>query len=285
MKNILLLTDFSEASINAIEYAGQLFKGQETTFFVLNTFVPIVRYHAVTLDDIEGDHKDVGVAFEEHATQKVQKIIDKVVHKLQDQKHVFVAVSSFNTLVAGIHELLDAHEMDCIIMGTTGATGLKEVFIGSQTMHVIKEATIPVIGVPAGYEYKRPTDIVFVTDYKTGETQLGLSLLDDICTQHTSRLIFLNAYQGTPLNVEQLKHENELDTYFKHHALITQTSGPMEVPEAIANFHATHRIDLLVLVHNKHNFFENLLFAPVVQKVVYHATMPFLILPPSIQKN
>jgi hypothetical protein len=39
------------------------------------------------------------------------------------------------------------------------------------------------------------------------------------------------------------------------------------VPGSSANFHATHRIDLLVLVHNKHNFFkENLLFAPVVQR-------------------
>ena len=54
----------------------------------------------------------------------------------------------------------------------------------------------------------------------------------------------------------------------------------MDVLEAIDDFLSRHKVDLLVLVHNKHNFFENLLFTPVVSKIVHHTTTPFMILPP-----
>jgi len=281
MKNILLLTDFSKPSINAMVYAAQLFQGEHCTFYVLNTFVPVALYNAVTLDNNTGQNADVGELFEQHAKNKVQELIDTKALEFPDPKHHFVAISSFNTLIAGMHMLVDAHAIECIIMGTNGATGLKELFIGSQTMHVIKEANIPVIGVPAGYRFIKPVALLFVTDYRTGTKQTGLSLLNQICTKNHAGLIFLNAYRGDVLDKNQLQNKDALDHYFKNHALLTQTPTGTEVLDAIEQFHSRHRIDLLVLVHNKRNFFENLLFTPVVQKVVHHAHVPFLILPPT----
>lgn len=285
MKNVLLLTDFSNASINAITYAVQLFKGQETTFYVLHTFAPVVMYHAITLNDITVNHKDIAHTFEESTLNKIKKIIDPIASKIYDQKHIFKPVASFNTLLAGIHELTDGCQIECIIMGTKGATGLSEVFIGSETMYVIKNTKIPVIGIPAGYQFVKPRELLFVTDYGIGTKQVGLSLLNDVATFFKGRLVFLNAYQGDALSEKQLSHKNELDTYFQHHAIPTQTPSGMNVLEAIEDYHASHRIDLLVLVHNKHNFFENLLFTPVVRKVVHNSNVPFLILPPPIYKN
>jgi predicted DNA-binding protein YlxM (UPF0122 family) len=164
-------------------------------------------------------------------------------------------------------------------MGTNGASGLEEIFIGSQTMHVIKDAKVPVIGVPAGYLFALPKDILFTTDYKTDTHQKGFKLLEELCTKYISRLIFLNAYQGSTLTEKQVKNKYDLNTYFKSDAHLTQIANGMEVLDAIEDFQSRHGIDLLVLVHNKHNFLENLLFKPVVQKVVHHSDVPFLILP------
>ena len=44
MKKILLPTDFSDNSWNAIKYALQLYKDQECNFILLHTYTPIV-YH------------------------------------------------------------------------------------------------------------------------------------------------------------------------------------------------------------------------------------------------
>ncbi|HSP84039.1 MAG TPA: universal stress protein, partial [Gillisia sp.] len=42
MKKILLPTDFSENAFNAIKYAVQLFKKEKCTFFLLNTYTPVL---------------------------------------------------------------------------------------------------------------------------------------------------------------------------------------------------------------------------------------------------
>ena len=42
MKNILLPTDFSDNSWNAIQYAVELFKDEKCNFFLLNTYTPII---------------------------------------------------------------------------------------------------------------------------------------------------------------------------------------------------------------------------------------------------
>ncbi|WP_341220224.1 universal stress protein [Polaribacter atrinae] len=42
MKNILLPTDFSDNSWNAIQYAVQLFKDEKCNFFIMNTYTPMI---------------------------------------------------------------------------------------------------------------------------------------------------------------------------------------------------------------------------------------------------
>ncbi|MBQ0740388.1 universal stress protein, partial [Aquimarina celericrescens] len=53
----------------------------------------------------------------------------------------------------------------------------------------------------------------------------------------------------------------------------------MDVLEAVEDFQKQHKINLLVMIHNKHSFFENLLFTPVINKVAYHTNIPFLVIP------
>lgn len=279
MKNVLLPTDFSKASINAIEYAVQLFKNEKCFFYVLNTYEPVALYSATAYGMDPALNMDIGEIFKQNSEKKVQKIIDQVSSMFPNTKHVFEGVSSFNMLNAEIEELVEDYAIDVIIMGTNGASGLKEVFIGSQTMHVIKNAKIPVIGVPAGYSYSSPKDILFPTDFKIDTSQEGLTLLEELCSKYTSRLILLNVLKGESLTEQQIQNKQALDTFFNRDAHITQIVKGVEVLDAMEEFKSKHRIELIVLVHYKHNFFENLLFTPVVQKIVHHSEVPFLILP------
>jgi nucleotide-binding universal stress UspA family protein len=280
MKHILLPTDFSDAACNAMEYAAQLFKNEACTFYVLNTFTPVALYTTTIYQSHSALNIDLGALYKKKSEENVQKAIDQISTKYPDKKHHYMALSSYNVLPLEVEELSLRYPLDCIVMGTNGASGLKEVFIGSQTMHVIKGAKIPVIGVPVNFKYKNPKEILFATDYETDTKQKGLYLLKELCTKHIARLIFLNAYYGITLDEKQLDNKVALDTYFKKNAHLTEIADGLDVLEAIDDFQNRHHIDLLVLVHNKHNFFENLLFTPVVHKVVHHSNVPFFILPP-----
>ena len=56
--------------------------------------------------------------------------------------------------------------MDLIVMGTKGASGLKEVLFGSNTVHVIKNAKCPVLAVPSEFVFESPREILFPSDYE-----------------------------------------------------------------------------------------------------------------------
>ncbi len=280
MKKILIPTDFSNASYKAMEYAAQLFINEECTFYVLNTYTPVALYTTTIYDNHTALNIDLGELYKNTSEQNLAKIINRVKTAYPNRLHTYESIASYNVLTVEVNELVDASGIECIIMGTNGASGIVGVFIGSQTMQVIKNAKVPVIGVPSQYEHTSFKDVLFATDYRSGTDQVGLSLLENLCRKHIARLIFLNAYYGEALDEEQLANKKALDTYFERDAHITKVADGMDVLEAVEDFQSKHKIDLLVLVHNKHNFFANLFFTPVVRTIVHNATVPFMMLPP-----
>lgn len=280
MKTILLPTDFSETSINAITYALQLFKNDECKFLILNTYQPVAVFTASTYGSNAEIDMDLGQLFQKKSESKINALIEDMQHRFPNRLHTFKGRSTFNLLSLEIEELVSANAVDAIVMGTNGASGLKEVFIGSQTMQVIRNSKVPVLGVPAGSTFKNLEKILFTTDYKINKFQKGLSLLKQLVQTFSSRLTFLNVYQGTAFTAQQKGNKESLDRFFEYDHHLTHILESMEVIDAIKSYQSSHKVDMVVLVRNNHNFFENLIFKPVVQKIVHHSQVPFLILPP-----
>ncbi|MDD3723836.1 MAG: universal stress protein [Lutibacter sp.] len=182
-------------------------------------------------------------------------------------------------LVSEITTVVMERNIDLIVMGTKGATGAKEVFLGTNTMFTIKKSNCAVIAVPEEFTYKDPKEILFPTDFKFSMENKYLKLFKSICINHVSRLNILNIYFGEPLNLTQEKVKNQSEEYFKNNAHIFHTAEYVDLVEAVAQFQLKHRVNFLVMVQNKHSFFENLLFKPVIKQMVYHTNLPFMVIP------
>ena len=57
------------------------------------------------------------------------------------------------------------NQTDFIVMGTKGATGLKEIFMGSIAAGTIGKKKIPVLTIPDEYEMQEPDGILFATNH------------------------------------------------------------------------------------------------------------------------
>lgn len=209
----------------------------------------------------------------------MDKIEEGLIKEYNNPKHKFEKLSSFNLLVSEITSAIETYSLDLIIMGTQGATGAKEAFLGTHTMYTIKKAKCPVIAVPSGYIYHSPKEILFATDFQFQTTNKYLHILKDICEMHVSRLNILNVYHGVPLNEDQENTKNYLDEYFKDNAHLFHISIGVDVVDAVEAFQVRSKINFLVMIHNKHSFFENLLFKPVINDFVFHTKVPFLVIP------
>ncbi len=277
MKRILLPTDFSDNAYNAIRYAMQFFKNDKATFYLLNTFTP-VSYHAGYLIENPTLYGMEDVAMV-NSKRDIERTEEKIKKEFNNPKHEFVRLSTFNTLIGEIKDVIQKYNIDLVVMGTKGATGAKEVFIGTHTMYTIKKVKCPVMAIPSGFEYEEPKDILFPTDYNLSKTNRYLPFIKEICDTHVCRLNILNAYYNVPLKDDQKEVKDFLDDFFKGNAHVFHIEEGVDVIEAVAGFQEKYKISLLVMIHNKHSFFENLLFRPVINQIAYHTNIPFLVIP------
>ena len=278
MKRIILPTDFSENAFNAIRYALRLFEKESCTFYLLNTFTPAAYY--VGINNV---NTYSALQLEEIASTNSKRGLDEVEKKIKETfnnpNHVFVKLAALNLLASEIRSLVDTHNIDLVVMGTKGATGAKEVFIGTQSMYAIKKVKCPVIAVPSDFQYAVPKEILFATDFKFNPKNRCLKLVKELSQNHAARVNILNAYYGQPLSEAQNKIKDFLDSYFESTAHIFHTAEGVDVVEAVDEFQVKHKINFLVMIHNKHSFFENLLFRPVINQLAFHTHVPFLVIP------
>jgi nucleotide-binding universal stress UspA family protein len=210
---------------------------------------------------------------------ELKAIVTSLKTDFNNPKHHFETIASYNLLVMEIIDQVAEKQIDLIVMGTQGATGAKEVFMGTHTAFTIKKVKCPVLAVPSAFTFEGPKEVLFPTDYRMSTTNKYLPLIKELCAAHKARLNILNVYYGEPLDEEQEKVKKYMDNYFESNSHLFHVAEDTDIADAIQEFQVQHKINLLVMVHNKHSFFENMLFKPVINQVAYHTNIPFLVIP------
>ncbi|MFK7782687.1 universal stress protein [Psychroserpens sp.] len=277
MKKILLPTDFSNNSWNAIVYALQLYKDEKCNFILLHTYTP--TYYQLEYMETSSRAFQVGEAIKETSRKELDDLLKKINENFENPKHTFKKISSFNTLTAEINTLYERGVMDLIIMGTKGASGLKGILFGSNTIHILNSVKCPVIAVPSNFEYESPKEILFPSDYEVEFKDSQLQPLLDLAKAHHSRLNILHVSHEIHLSENQIKNRNILDLYFEPIAPLFHNIKNENVAEAIVDFQLKTTFNLLVMINNKHSFFENLFFKSKVNQIGFHLNTPFLVIP------
>ncbi|MEH6619197.1 universal stress protein [Maribacter arcticus] len=276
MTRILLPTDFSKNSLTAIRYALNLYKDIKCTFYLLNSYMPPV-YHT---EYLMGSPAQIGLGdiVQENSMNNLDNLKKKLEKDFENPLHTFITHSALNVLSSEVTRTVEAEDIDIVIMGTQGATGAKEILFGTNTVHVIKNSKCPVLVIPSGFEYEAPEQILFPNDFEVELNKSSLSQLLKIVNTHVSQVNVMHVYTGDDLNPVQLKHKEKLETVLSKNALFHEVSSN-EIIAAINTFQVKQKINLLVMVQNKHTFFERLFIEPVIKKIGFHVTVPFMVIP------
>ena len=276
MVRILLPTDFSDNSFQAIQYATKVYNKTECTFYLLHTYTPTVYQSDYLMGSPE--QIELGDILQKSSTNQLEKLKSKLEDTNGNPKHKFIVHSAFNTLMGEISYMVEEENIDLIVMGTKGATGAQEILLGTNAVHVIKRAKCPVLVVPPNYEYEAPKEILFPTDYEITYEKEKMKPLLSIANLHNSRINVMHVRAGYELNPSQEKNKAQLGQ-------VLENKGQFhEVPDngiitAINEFQVKSKSNFLVMVQNKHTFIERLFIEPVIKKIGFHVTIPFMVLP------
>jgi len=278
MKKILLPTDFSDNAKNAINYALNLFKNENCKIYLLNTYTPIIYSYDYQMN-AGGYLGEIADVVRDNSIRKLNELEKNVKEKFKNPKHQFELISSFNLLTDEVKDRIDDHAIDLIVMGTKGATGAKEILFGTNTIHIMQKVKCPVLAIPDGHFYEDPKEILFPTDFKIDYSNKKLAILKNIANHFDSRLHVLNVSHGVEFNETETKGKEKLESLLLDVKHAFYRVNDQDIPQAINEFQKSTYVQLLMMINNKHSFFENLFFKPVINQIGFHLNIPFLVIP------
>ena len=127
MKTIIAPVDFSDASTNALSFAAELSKRASAQLVIVNIFE-------------KGED-------EEEAKNKLKSIEADLKKTFGSDLNCESSVAH-GSLISELKKIIDVQQPDLIVMGTKGASGLKRILIGSNTVNVIAKTKVPVLVIP-----------------------------------------------------------------------------------------------------------------------------------------
>lgn len=157
MKKIIVPIDFSEHSEFALKVAAKFAKRNDAELLALHMLE--MSDVLLTTDDQE-QHQKV-VFFLKLAEQRFEEFLDK---EYLDGVNVKPIVKHFKVF-SEVNDVAQEHDANLIVMGSHGASGIKEFFVGSNTEKVVRNAEIPVLVVKSDIQDINFDSVVFATDF------------------------------------------------------------------------------------------------------------------------
>lgn len=276
MKNILIPTDFSENAWNAIEYAVTLFDGVPCNFYVVhvgNLSESSVRGNSFSFLK-EKIHPSI--------KEKIKRLFERIEAVSNNKKHRFTALQEYGNFIQIVRKTVEEKHIDLIVMGTTGASGLRASIVGSNTGDVITKVACNVLVVPEKADVKIPIEIVFPTDFNSFYTHSILEGISAVMQLTKASLQVLNV-SGVDERLNKIQEQNQgylfdylHETYPERNTFHTVTHTG--VVEAIHLFVEAGKIDLIVMAAKHLNFLQQILFDTTIEKISFQTKIPLLVL-------
>lgn len=186
MKRILVPTDFSEHAGYALKVASQIAKKNNGEIFLL---------HMLDLpsqaNDVMGPGSDVPEIM--FFMQKARERFEEIKQSPHLEGIPVTEAVQFERAFEGIIQSSKKHNIDLIVMGSHGASGFQEMFIGSNTEKVVRTSDVPVLVIKKEENDFNPERFVFASDFSP-ETEKPFAKAVDFANAFNAELnlVFIN---------------------------------------------------------------------------------------------
>lgn len=278
-KRIILPTDFSENAWNAIVYALAIFKDVPCEFFILNAY----QVGTSGLSTKMGMANDTRLfnLLKEESERELKRTLERIQGVSSNPEHSFRSLSVVDNLVNAIGRTVYNQGVDYIIMGTKGASGLKEVFMGSNAYKIIREIDFcPIIAVPDDYHSNGTIrTILLATGYEHLFESYELKPLLHIAELFDAKIRIAHVADGE-LAEEQEQSKKAIKNKLKS---IRFDFVELEKDSTINNtiqktIGEDNSIDMVAMINHDKGFFERLTREPVIKKIAFNSQVPFLVI-------
>lgn len=268
MKKILIPTDFSKHAEYALKVAAQIARKNNGEIILL---------HMLELPNQASDAIGGGAAipeimfFKNAAIKKLEDLMDE--DYLEGIK--VSEVVQFELAFDGILKISKVNEVDLIVMGSHGASGYKEMFIGSNAEKVVRNSEVPVLIIKAEEENFEVNDFVFASDFseeikKPFEKVVEFANKFD-ATLHLAMINTPNNFKPTSLSNQIM---DEFVANFRVNKFETHIYNESNVEKGILNFANSIDADLIGMSTHGRKGLSHFFNGSISEDLVNHSSRP-----------
>ncbi|HTA26484.1 MAG TPA: universal stress protein [Bacteroidia bacterium] len=276
IKNILIPTDFSETANLAVAHGANMAHLFNAKMFLLHSVEPFTAINApgepALVMEAENMYND-GVA-------QLKKVASEITQKY----NVDITTITVNGKpAAAISEAVKDNNIDIIVMGTHGASGFEEFFIGSNTHKVVNLATCPVISIQATSKNVGFSNIVAPISNSTHSRQ-KINNIIELASKYNSTVHLLGLLEtNDPVDAKKfdIKLESVENMLKKANIKFTKklVHGHNPAVEAM-KFSEEVNGDLIVIMTDHESDLTGMFLGTVAKQIVNHSKIPVMSIRP-----
>lgn len=270
MKNILVPFDFSHHSRNALDYVARIAAKTEAKLCIFHAYDRSEVLEGVKVATTVSAMEDTKAKLSKNFGLKKENISGKVVQ---------------GEFIEEVLDFIEKQNFDLIVLGTRGASGLRELLVGSYTVNLMKEVQgIPMLIVPEKADFRDLRTILLCSDLHEIADDDALDLVKELAMLFEAdvRLAHVEKGNGDPTYEKVLEKrremhifEPEIDCTYKRIVASDFLSG--------IKFYMDKKDDndMVAMVYREHSFIETIFGMNHTHEMAYHTTVPLLVLPES----
>ncbi len=270
MKKILVPTDFSAHAEYALKVAAQIARENGSE---------IVLLHMLELPHEAGDAIGSG-----HDIPEIMFFKNKAISNLDDlmdadylEGLTVSEIIQFDKIFEGIINISHKNDVDFIVMGSHGASGYREMFMGSNTEKVVRTADVPVLVVKNEIPQFKAGNFVFASDFSS-EIRKPFAKMVEFANAYKSKLHLVmintpNSFKPTHV-AEKIMKEFIGDFNLGDHSLNIYSDTNVE--KGIINFANSVDADLIGMCTHGRTGFSHFFNGSISEDLVNHAVRPVI---------
>ena len=270
MKNILVPCDFSKPAVSAFRFALDIADKSKGVVHLLNV-IELPAIHDPIIMPVVFFEKE----FLNELKEKTTKEFDKIINRYKPDAVEVKTEVTFGAVSRMIQDFIKKKKIDIVIMGSHGATGIREYFIGSNAEKIVRNSPVPVLVLKD--LYKGPVEnIVFPNTLETERQDKLIAKVKELQAFFKATVHIL--YVNTPTNfaADNITLER-LRQFAKEFAFRNYTLNVYNYPSeesGIIQFTSQIKGDLVAMGTHGRKGLAHFLNGSLAEDVVNHAKFP-----------
>ena len=257
MNTIIVPLDFSDASINAAEYAAGLLNNHED--------INMILYHAYNNDwELESS---------EEKLLELKKRLEKD-HTLK------ISISAEkDSFIAGLEKLIRHRNAILVIMSNVGHSSMAKVFIGSNALKISETKACPVLLIPGTLQYHDVKNVMIASDFKNVRTTTPSIPVKTVLNLVKANLHIVNVnsehyvsiteeYENEKNDFEKMFSEFDPEFYFVHF---------YDVNDALNQFATDKNIDIVITIQKQHSALFRKFRSNHIKNLKHNISIPLMV--------